>query len=195
VANAPSGLSARASASGAVRAHRLAAAVGSVVVESALCWRIGLRPDLPAFLYLGAIGVLLTITDLTVRRLPDALTLSGFAVGATLLGLATPFINTGASRLLHAFVGAGLLWVLLVAQRLAAPNGTGRGDVKLGGMCGLYLGWLGQLAWITGLATTVVLAGSVAAVILATRHASRETGLTYGPFLLAGTLIAILTHT
>jgi leader peptidase (prepilin peptidase)/N-methyltransferase len=178
-----------------VRAHRLAAVVGIVVVESALCWRIGLRPDLPAFLCLGGIGVLLTITDLSVRRLPDALTLSGLAVGATLLALAAPFINTGASRLLNAFVGAGLLWVLLVAQRLAAPSGTGRGDVKLGGMCGLYLGWLGRLAWITGLATTLVLAGSVAAVILATRRASRDTGLAYGPFLLAGTLIAILTHT
>jgi len=46
--------------------------------------------------------------------------------------------------------------------RLGSPRGTGFGDVKLTGVLGMYVGWLGWSAWTLSLLTAALYAGAVA---------------------------------
>ncbi|MDQ6648998.1 MAG: prepilin peptidase, partial [Actinomycetota bacterium] len=50
------------------------------VLFAVLAVRFGFDPVLPAFLYLGAVGLALALIDLDTRRLPNALTLPSYPV-------------------------------------------------------------------------------------------------------------------
>lgn len=165
-----------------------------VVVVVLVGVRLGWRADLPAFLYLGGVGALLGVVDVALRRLPDALTLPSYAVGAALLGIAAPFTAQGGSRYVHALIGLGAYLLLYGAQWLVVPSQIGFGDVKLAGVLGLYLGWLGLQAWLLGVLAGFVLGGLYAVALLATRRATLKSSIPYGPFMLAGTLAAVLAY-
>jgi leader peptidase (prepilin peptidase)/N-methyltransferase len=69
-------------------------------------------------------------------------------------------------------------------------SGLGFGDVKLAGLLGTalaLLGW-GALAWGTALA--FLSGGLMAAALLVTGRAKRNTPLPFGPHMLAGALVA-----
>ncbi|HMA46261.1 MAG TPA: prepilin peptidase, partial [Frankiaceae bacterium] len=72
--------------------------------------------------------------------------------------------------------------------------GMGYGDVKLAGLLGLTLGWLGWGAVLLGLVAGVGCGGLAALGVLALRRAQRRTRIPYGPFLLAGALAGALLH-
>jgi leader peptidase (prepilin peptidase)/N-methyltransferase len=72
------------------------------------------------------------------------------------------------------------------------PAGLGWGDVKLAGILGLYLGWLGLAVLAAGLFLGYLLAAGAGLGLIAAGRASRKTQLPFGPFLLAGTLAAIM---
>ncbi|WP_242902013.1 prepilin peptidase [Actinomadura terrae] len=167
----------------------------AAAVLAALTWRIGLRPDLPAFLWLGLAGTLLGIVDATLRRLPEPLTLPSYAAGVTLLGAAASFTDDGGGRFGRAILGMAALGAFFGVQWLLLPEGTlGFGDVTLAGLLGMHLGWLGWRAWILGVTATLAIALAVSLALLATRRAGRKSQIPYGPFLLAGTLTAVLVH-
>jgi leader peptidase (prepilin peptidase)/N-methyltransferase len=146
---------------------------------------------LPAYLYLAVVGSLLAYVDIAVKRLPDPFTLPTYLIGPALLGIA---VLTGGHpvRLGHAFLGLAVLWALYAVQHLAAPGTIGWGDVKLAGVLGLYLGWLGAPAWWLGVLAGFVLGGLYAAGLLIARRGTRKTELPFGPFMLAGAMIGIL---
>jgi leader peptidase (prepilin peptidase)/N-methyltransferase len=81
---------------------------------------------------------------------------------------------------------------VFLLQVLLYPAGLGWGDVKLSGLLGLYLGWLGLGALVTGLFLGDLLAAATGVGLIVTRRASRKSFLAFGPFLLAGTLAAVL---
>ena len=66
---------------------------------------------LPAFLWLGAVGVALTLIDLDVHRLPDALTLPSYPVAVVLLGGAA-MLDHQADPLPRAALGGLVLFAL-----------------------------------------------------------------------------------
>jgi leader peptidase (prepilin peptidase)/N-methyltransferase len=170
-------------------------AAGCAVVIALLVWRVGLRPDLPAFLYLGVVGVALGVIDAAIKRLPDPLTLPSYGVVAALLGVAAFFTDGGGARFLHALIGMAALYAWFALQVMFLPVGAMyAGDAKLGGVLGLGLGWLGWQTWLLGLVATVFLAGAGGLILLATRRAGRKSELPYGPYMLAGTLIAVLVQ-
>ena len=154
--------------------------------------RFGPSPVLPAFCFLGAVGVALAFIDARYQRLPDALTLLSYPVALVLLGAAALAVPDGGRRFVVALIGLAAAWLLFLIQALIYPAGIGWGDVKLSGVLGLYLGWLGVTALVAGLFLGYVLAAVVGLVLLATRRATRRSQIPFGPFLLAGTLIAIL---
>lgn len=84
--------------------------------------------------------------------------------------------------------GAAAFAFLLVAA-LIHPAGMGMGDVKLGGVMGLYLG----LSVAPGL-FVAFLAGSVVGIGIMLRHRAegRKRGIPFGPFLALGGLVALL---
>jgi leader peptidase (prepilin peptidase)/N-methyltransferase len=71
-----------------------------------------------------------------------------------------------------------------------APRAMGYGDVRLAGLCGAALGWLGLGAVGVGLLGAFVFAGVPAVIMLATGKAGRKTALAFGPYLALGTVVA-----
>src|SRR6476469_4129507 len=110
--------------------------------------KFGLSLELPAYLYLAAVGVALALIDLDVKRLPDVLTLPSYVVAAVLLGIAS--LNEP-HLLLRAVLGGLAMFGVYFALAFAYPAGMGFGDVKLSGVLGLFTAWLGWDVWGAGL--------------------------------------------
>ena len=152
--------------------------------------RFGFDPVLPAFLYLAAVGVALALIDLDHKRLPDALTLPSYPVGAVLLGAAALLGSDGSW--VRAVLGGLAMFALYFGLCFAYPAGMGFGDVKLSGVLGLYLGWLGWDAWCVGLFLGFLLGALFGLALIVGRRGGRKTAVPFGPFMLAGALVAIL---
>jgi leader peptidase (prepilin peptidase)/N-methyltransferase len=168
---------------------------GTAALFVAITLRFGPSPELPAYLYLGAVSLALALIDLDVRRLPNSIVLPSYVVGAALLALpvvlgpaALPDRMTAAGRALLAMV---VLFVLFLAISFLYRGGMGLGDVKLAGILGLHLGWLGWNSVVVGAFGGFLLGGLVGAALLLARRASRRTAIPFGPFMLAGALIAV----
>jgi leader peptidase (prepilin peptidase)/N-methyltransferase len=155
--------------------------------------RFGASPVLPAFCYLAAISVALAFIDVTHRRLPDLLTLPSYLVAVAALSAATPFVRHGASHLVHAAIGLACALAFYLLLALVYPAGIGWGDVKLSGLLGLYLGWIGLYALVIGLAAGFVLAAVAGLALIAGGRATRKSQIAFGPYMLAGALVMIIT--
>jgi len=138
-----------------------------------------------AFLYLAAISVALTLIDLDVHRLPNKIVLPAYGVGFVLLGSAS-VVEGDWGQLLTAVIGAAILYVAYFLMALAYPAGMGFGDVKLAGVLGLYLAWLGWGELAVGAFAAFVLGGIFSLVLLIARRVSRKSGIPFGPWMLAG---------
>ena len=167
-------------------------AAAGAVAGGALGWRLGAVPVLPAWLYLVAIGLLLSYVDLREHRLPDAVVLPSLVILPLLLVIAA-VIAGGTAALGRALAcGVGSAAFLLLAWLLPG-RGLGFGDVKLVALTGAALGWLSVPAALLGLFAGLLLAAAVAVALLAAGRADRRTPVPLGPALLAGAvLIAVL---
>jgi leader peptidase (prepilin peptidase)/N-methyltransferase len=161
---------------------------GTGLAFAAVALRFGLTAELPAYLYLAAISVALALIDLDVKRLPDALTLPSYAVGAVLLGVASlhePQV------LLRAALGAAAMFAVYFGICFAYPAGMGFGDVKLSGVLGLYTAWLGWDVWAAGLFLGFLLGGAFGIALVVTARGGRKTAVPFGPFMILGAFLAI----
>lgn len=170
------------------RRERAAVVAIAVAVLAVLTWRIGLTPLLPAFAYLGVVGTMVSVIDLRARRLPNRLVLPSYPVTLALLVVAAG-IGWDWWPLARAVIAAALVAGFYLVLGLAFPGGFGLGDVKLGGLLALALGWLG---WST-LTTGVLAAWGLAAVALfvrqAVRRGPRGGTMALGPWLCLGALV------
>jgi len=176
---------------GAGTGRRLAVTVLSAGVLTAVCAGIGPAPALPAFLVLAAAGVVLAVVDAEHFRLPDRLTRPTVLLTAGLLAAAA--VPAGPGVLARAGAAGAVSAAALFAVALAWPEGLGLGDVKLAGLLGMHLGWLGWSTLLLGLSAGVAAGAATALGMLAAGRARRRTGIAYGPPLLAGALLAILS--
>jgi leader peptidase (prepilin peptidase)/N-methyltransferase len=128
---------------------------------------------------------------LDVKRLPNALVLPSYPIGLALLGIAV-LGDAGIGMLVRAVLGGLALFAAYFLLVLAHPGGMGFGDVKLAGVLGLYMAWLGWGAWAVGAFAAFLLGGLVGVLLMATGRAGRKSAVPFGPFMLAGALIAIL---
>ncbi len=102
----------------------------TALVCAVLALATGTRPELLVWLLIAPVGVLLTIVDFRVQRLPDVLTLPLAALAPLLLGAAAA-MPEHAGRWPTALLGALVLGVGYFLLFLVNPNGMGFGDVKL----------------------------------------------------------------
>lgn len=145
----------------------------------------------PAYAYLAAIAVALTLIDLDVHRLPNAIVLPAYPVSAALLVLASwGADNWGA--LLRAVLGGVILWVFYFLLMVAKPGGMGFGDVKLAGILGAYLAWIGWGALVVGAFGAFVLGGIFSIGLLISGRAGRRTAVPFGPWMLLGAGLGIV---
>ena len=157
-----------------------------------VAWRavqLDQRAAVPALLVFTALGIALAAIDLDVRRLPDRLVLPAYPVLAVLLAGAGIARHDGAS-IARAGLGALALFGFFFALAAISPQGMGFGDVKLAGVIGLVLGYLSWSALLVGAFAGFLLGAVVALVVLVTRTGGRKTALPFGPFMVAGALLA-----
>jgi leader peptidase (prepilin peptidase)/N-methyltransferase len=145
---------------------------------------------LSAFLYLAAVSIALALIDLDTHRLPNPLVLPGYVVGAALLGTAGILAGDYAA-LVRGGLGLVILGVAYLVMALAYPGGMGMGDVKLAGVLGLFLGFLGWGELVVGAFAAFLLGGLYALGLLVTRRATRKSGIPFGPWMLAGAWVGI----
>lgn len=143
-----------------------------------------------AFAYLAVISVVLSVIDIRAHRLPNRVVLPGYAVGIALLGIAS-LLAGDAAPLLRALGGMGMLFVGYLALRLASPSSLGGGDVKLAGLLGLYLGWLGWSGLLVATAAAFLIGGAQAIAVLMRRRGDRRTRIPFGPAMIGGAWLAI----
>lgn len=154
--------------------------------------RFGLSPVLPAFWYFAALGVALAVIDLRHHRLPDLLTLPAYPAAGLLLGVGALAVPVGPRHFAGALAGMGAAWLFFLLLFLIHPAGLGWGDVKLSGVIGLYLGWLGITAVAAGLFGAFALAAVSGLVLIAAGRATRKSQIPFGPFMLVAALAVIL---
>jgi len=163
----------------------------TAVVLALLAGRLGPRPELPAFGWLAVVGVALAFVDVAAHRLPDALVLPAYP--AVLAALAVPAVALGeGGRLLTAVAGSLALAGCYLVLVLVRPGQLGLGDLKLAGVLGLALGWLGWRALLAGSVLAFALLALCGLALLATGRVDRRTALPFGPFMLAAALLVVL---
>jgi leader peptidase (prepilin peptidase)/N-methyltransferase len=146
--------------------------------------------QLPAYLVFAGAGVALALIDLDVQRLPDVLTLPSYPVGLALLGLASG-VHHNAWSFERALIGMAALFAFYFTVAFIAPRGMGFGDVKLSGVIGLHLAWLGWSELVVG-AFAAFVVGAVAGIgIVLFAGGGRKTKVPFGPFMLVGALVGI----
>lgn len=133
---------------------------------------------------LAVVGIMLGHVDAAQHWLPDVFTLPAYPlVGSTLITAA--IATDGADDLLRAaaagtagFCGFGIL---------AACGGMGYGDVKLAGLLGMAVGWLG---WQQALVSVVIAftLGAMWSVIGLVRTAGQQRIFPFGPMMMLGAL-------
>ncbi len=75
---------------------------------------------------------------------------------------------------------------------MLAAGQFGGGDVKLGGLVGLVLGWISWRTLFIGSCLGFLLAAPISLALLACRRATLRSSISFGPYLLGGALLAIL---
>lgn len=144
-----------------------------------------------AFLYLGAISIALALIDIDTHRLPDAIVLPAYVIGGVLLAAGALLLDDPVA-IGRAGVGVGSMLLLYLTLALVRPGGMGLGDVKLAGVLGLFLGFLGWGELVVGAFAGFVLGGLFAIGLLLSRRAGRTSGIPFGPWMVAGAWVGIV---
>lgn len=150
------------------------------------------QPPVVVISYLLALvwAVLLAMIDLEVRRLPDWLTLPAYPVAGALLVACSAVTHHWPALLVAAACAGGSVAVYLVAALVSADSGgLGLGDVKLAGVLGALLGWIGWLPAVMGLLTGFVFGGLLAVGLLVLRRADRKSHLSFGPSMIVAAYV------
>jgi leader peptidase (prepilin peptidase)/N-methyltransferase len=167
-------------------ATRLATAlvmVGVVVV-------IGVRWVLPAYLFFVLITVLLTITDLEAKLIPNRITFrSGPIAGAMLV--AGALLDGDADRVVWAAIGAAGYFLFMLILALIVPGGLGFGDVKLAAILGAFVA-AEHLGYVLVAAVgSYVIGGLTSAILLIFRLKSRKDTIPFGPYMVIAAYVAL----
>jgi len=170
--------------------------IAVAVFWASLTFRIGGYAQwslLPAYLYLGVVGVALTFIDLDVHRLPDLIVLPSYPIAFVLL-LVPTVVMGGWGALLRAVLAALVLFVVYLVLALVSPGGGGLGfgDVKLAGVLGLLLGWLSWGTVIISVLAAFIIGGVIGAALLVTRRAGRSSQIAFGPSMILGAWVALM---
>lgn len=144
-----------------------------------------------AFLAFTAGGVAVAVIDARHHVIPRTVVYVAGAAAFALL-LAAALARGDLARLGVAVVAGAATFAVFLGVHLARPNGMGFGDVRLAGVIGLVVGWLGP--GVVFVAVFVAfLAGALIGVPLALRGGrGRKAVLPFGPFLVAGSVVGLL---
>jgi leader peptidase (prepilin peptidase)/N-methyltransferase len=163
----------------------------TAVLFGAVADRAPDRWAIPALCALVAGLIALTVIDLDHQRLPTPIVFVTGATSGALLVIASIELHDSAA-LVHGVIAGAVAFAVFAGIFYAVPHGMGFGDVRLAGLCGAVLGWIGYRITAVGFMMSFVTAGIFGVALLALGRAGRKTRVPFGPFLALGTVIAIL---
>jgi leader peptidase (prepilin peptidase)/N-methyltransferase len=145
---------------------------------------------LPAFLVFLWAMILLTVTDLDTKLIPNRILGPASIVSIVLLVIGyIPDRSSGS--LLEAAIGGAAYFVVMLILALIVRGGLGFGDVKLAFLIGVFTGYLslGHVL-VTGIGAFLI-GGLVAAFLLVTRKSGRKDAIPFGPFMTSAAIMTI----
>jgi leader peptidase (prepilin peptidase) / N-methyltransferase len=153
---------------------------------------VGLGPSwsLVLWLPLVPIGIALAVIDWRTHLLPTKLIQPAYLIVG--LGVMVAGIATGRTDdALRALYGLLLAGGLYLAMWLLYSRGMGFGDVRLSGIIGLALGYLGWGELLVGIYAGFLL-GAIGGGALALFRVVKRQAFPFGPFMLIGALVGML---
>lgn len=167
------------------------------IIATVLAIRLDAASIMLLLALLGLVTVLvaLALIDLATYRLPDRIVLPALCASIVWISL-DALVGGHPEQIRAALAGSGVYFAILLLAHLVSPRGMGFGDVKLAALMGLYLGAVTGTSldavvlvlWAMIIGFTI---GTIAGIaILIRRRANRP--FPFGPFLVAGTLLALL---
>jgi leader peptidase (prepilin peptidase)/N-methyltransferase len=161
-----------------------------------LGWRIGDYAQwaaLPAFLFFAWLTVCLVWIDADVHRLPDGLVLPSYPALLVLVVVATAGLGDW-GVLVRALACLAGMYALYFVMAFLSPSSLGFGDVKLSGLIGLLLGWVGVTQAVLALMAGFLVGGLIAVVMLIGRRVGLRSHIAFGPSMLAGAFVGLLVE-
>lgn len=157
--------------------------LATAAVFSVLFYHFGLTLVFAKYFFLACVLIAAAFIDLEHYFIPDWLVLTGFLGGVFLSFLARD--GWFWSSLLGALVTGCFLFFVAVISK----GGIGGGDIKLGTVVGLFLGWpLGPLSIFLG----ICIGGLVGIFFLVFGFKGRKDPVPFGPFIALGSFFALL---
>ncbi len=165
-------------------------ALASAVTAALVGARIGWDPALLVWAYLVPVGVALAVVDWRTRLLPTKVIAPSYAV-LVVLTLVAGVLSGEWDSVMRAgwgwLISGGTFFVLWFIY----PRGMGYGDVRLSGLLGIALGYLGWGELLTGVYAGFLL-GGVGGLLLSLLRLVDRKAYPFGPFMLVGAVLGVL---
>jgi leader peptidase (prepilin peptidase) / N-methyltransferase len=165
-------------------------ALASAAAAGLVGLRLGWDPALLVWAYLAPVGVALAVVDWRTRLLPTRVIAPSYAVVVVLTLVAAAVSGDWDSAIRAGWgwlVAGGTFFVLWFVY----PRGMGYGDVRLSGILGIALGYLGWAELLTGVYAGFLL-GGVSGLLLSLLRIVDRKAYPFGPFMLLGALVGVL---
>ena len=166
-------------------------AVAAGVVAGSIGAVLGPDWSLPVWVYLAVVGVGLGYVDWRTKLLPYRLVAPSYPIVALLLVGAAAATADG-DALLRAVIAGAATFAIFYALWFVYPPGMGYGDVRLSGVLALALGWLGWSQLVVGVYAGFLLGALVGGALAVAKVVDRRS-YPFGPFMLAGTWLGVVT--
>ena len=157
--------------------------------------RLGEDAALPAYWAWSAGLLALSAVDLERFILPNKILYPTLGLAALGLAVAAALRRDAGDLdggLVGAAVGGAVGFAVIFVIWFVSPRGMGYGDVRLSGLNGVLLGWLGVGHVAVGLFLGFLSASVVGVTLLVARRKGRKDPIPFGPFLALGAFAAFL---
>lgn len=154
-------------------------------------WKFGLSLRAGIFAAFFWVLVVLTVIDLEHHLLPTRIIYPSLLTAWVLL-VVDALVRDDVGRLLDGAIGLAIFGGFFFAVAFIVPRGMGMGDVRLALLLGTFLGYLGGPGFVLlGMFLSFLTGALVGTIVAAVTKGGRKMKIPFGPFLAAGTLIAI----
>ena len=142
------------------------------------------------FWVFAAMAVTVSVTDLTHRLVPRQLLYGALALIVPLLVVVSAHLHQWRPLLDAGIAGLAAFGVFFVIW-FFVPRGMGFGDVRLAGVIGVTVGYLGLLETYLAFLIGFVLGLLFGLVLMAVARSGRKTRIPFAPALCIGAVVAI----
>jgi leader peptidase (prepilin peptidase)/N-methyltransferase len=172
-----------------VRYPLVEAATAALFAAAAV--RFGASAELPAFCVFLAALLALALIDLEHFLLPSRIIYTTLLIELVLLGT-TAVADQRWHTLEHAVVGGVAAFGVFFVIHFIYPSGMAWGDLRLSGLIGAVLGWLGYPYVEVGLFLAFLSASIVGLLLIGLGRANAKTPIPFGVFLALGAAATVL---